>query len=99
VCSGEDFESGQRWSLANELACYLELSMSTEMQRLKASHAKLSEQVKEARRVIALYRRWEQVGDIDIVKDTDIDSGSMLIEASFAAIAFHEKWEVVITSR
>lgn len=73
--------------------------MSTELQMLKASHAKLSEQVKEARRVIALYRRWEQAGDIEIEKDTDIDSGSMLIEASFAAQAFGDKWEAVITSR
>mgnify|MGYP003645942236 CR=1 FL=1 len=72
--------------------------MSTELQRLKASHAKLSEQVKEARRVIALYRRWEHAGDIEIEKDTDIDSGSMLIEASFAAKAFVDKWEAVITS-
>jgi hypothetical protein len=70
-----------------------------QQQKLKASHAKLSEQVKEARRVIALYRRWEQAADIEIEKDTDIDSGSMLIEASFAAQSFVDKWEAVITSK
>ena len=73
--------------------------MSTELRRLKDSHAQLSEQVKEARRVIALYRRWEQAADIECDNpDSDIDSGSMLIEASFAAQEFIEKWEAVITS-
>jgi len=69
-----------------------------ELDRLKKSHAKLSDQVKEARRVIALYRRWEQASDIEIDSpDSDIDSGSMLIEASFAAKEFTERWEAVIT--
>jgi len=76
---------------------YLEIVMS-ELERLKESHAKLSEQVKEARRVIGLYRRWEQAGDVEIEKDVDIDSGSMLVEASFAAQAFVDKWEAVITT-
>ncbi len=65
----------------------------SELEQLKESHAKLSEQVKEARRVIALYQRWEQAGDIECKKHIDIDSGTMLIEASFAAIAFVEKWD------
>lgn len=71
----------------------------SEMQRLKESHAKLIEQVKEARRVIGLYQRWEQASDIECDDpDSDVDSGTMLIEASFAAVAFVEKWESVITS-
>ncbi len=70
-----------------------------ELKRLKASHAKLSEQVKEARRVIALYRRWEQAEEIECDStDSDVDAGSMRVEASFAALAFVEKWEAVITS-
>ena len=74
--------------------------MSTELQRLKESHAKLSEQVKEARRVIALYQRWEQASDVEIDNpDSDIDSGSMLVEASFAATDFRERWEAVITAQ
>ena len=71
---------------------------STGLDMLKESHAKLSEQVKEARRVIALYQRWEKASDIECDNpDSDIDSGSMLVEASFAAIAFVEKWEAVIS--
>jgi hypothetical protein len=74
--------------------------MASELERLKKSHAQLSEQVKESRRVIALYRRWEHASDIEIDNpDSDIDSGSMLIEASFAAQAFVEKWEAVITAQ
>lgn len=48
---------------------------------------------KEANRVILLYQRWEQAGDIEIEKDVDIDPESMLIEASFAAQSFSEKWK------
>ena len=74
--------------------------MSTELQRLKASYTTLNAQVKEARRVIALYRRWEKAGAIEIENDdTDIDSGSMLIEASFAAQAFVDRWEAVVTAQ
>jgi len=70
-----------------------------ELKRLKASHAKLSEQVKEARRVIALYQRWEQAAEIECdTSDSDVDSGTMLIEASFAGKAFVEKWEAIITA-
>ena len=73
--------------------------MSTELQRLKESHAKLSEQVKEARRVIALYHRWEQAIEIEGENpDSDVDSDSMFVEASFAAADFRERWESVITT-
>lgn len=67
------------------------------MKRLKASHAKLSEQVREARKVIFLYRRWEHAEEADnaaeVPSDEMSDLDTMLTEASFAAAEFVEKWE------
>lgn len=57
------------------------------------SIAALKKQLKEARRIIALYVRWEEASDIELDNDdSDIDSDSMLLDASFAAKEFKERW-------
>ena len=52
----------------------------------------LKEQVKEAHRVIMLYRRWEHAEDAAGATGDEADTSDMLIEASFAAQDFVEKW-------
>ena len=70
-----------------------------ELKRLKVAYAKLSEQVKEARRVITLYRRWEHASDVECRVGDDADTSDMLIQASFAAEDFVDKWESVISAK
>jgi hypothetical protein len=71
----------------------------SELKRLKESHARLSEQVKEARKVILLWRRWEHASDASLLTGDEADTAGMLIEASFAAQAFIDKWEAVIRTK
>lgn len=72
--------------------------MSSELTRLKESHARMCEQVRDARKVIMLYRRWEHAEEAECAAETgDMpDLTSMLTEASFAAQDFVEKWENTI---
>jgi len=51
----------------------------------------LKERLKEAERVIKLYQRWEQASDREYETNVDLDTGSILIEASFAANFYFEK--------
>lgn len=51
----------------------------------------LKERLREAERVIKLYQRWEQASDRECETDVDLDTGTMLIEASFAANSYFEK--------
>lgn len=51
----------------------------------------LEERLKEAERVIKLYQLWEQASDRECETDVDLDTDTMLIEASFAANFYFEK--------
>lgn len=64
-----------------------------DVEAARCSAATDENELKEACRVIGLYLRWEQASDREIEADIDLDTGTMLIEASFAATEFVAKRE------
>jgi hypothetical protein len=69
------------------------MSAQNELTRFKASYKKLADQLRDARKVIMLYRHWEHCSHVEFNTGDDADTDTMLMDASFAAQEFVEKWE------
>ena len=68
-------------------------SVKRELAALKLKYAELQKEARDARTVIMLYRRWQHASDVEAETGDEADTGTMLIEASFAAQDFVDKYE------
>ena len=68
-------------------------SVKRELAALKLKYAELQKEARDARTVIMLYRRWQHASDVEAITGDEADTGTMLIEASFAAQDFVDKYE------
>lgn len=79
-------------SLEQQLAALRE-----ENEKLLERQHRMEKELRDAKRVIMLYRRWEHACDAEWNANDECDTGTMLIEASFAAQDFVDEWELKIT--